>query len=1008
MDSGLFNKESLAGSFKKLETVQIDMDAISREKLSASESSHHDPIAQDDLDIDSNVAAKLTKKPHDKYKFRKSIGQGGMKMVLQVMDRDTTRDIAMAVLPDAANRPKDDTLRFVQEARLTASLEHPNIVPVHDIGVDASGSPYFTMKLIRGETLDSLLTKLDEKIPLYVDSYKMDRLLRIFLKICHGVAFAHSKGVIHLDLKPQNIQIGDFGEVIIMDWGLAKVITSASQEKDTPVNTKTDIRKSGDSDHAELNVTIDGVTKGTPGYMAPEQAAGRNSQRDVRTDIYALGAILYTIATRKAPLETTDVKTMLMDTMHGNIIPPRKRFPELEIPSALEAVIMKAMSLDPDDRYSSVKELRDELYAFINGYATAAERATPIKKAMLFAKRHKITITSLCIISFLLLSFGSYALYEASRQKSGWMLVCTEDFTRPGLSVSSLPELTFTNGWISEPAPPWKLGTDGLQMVKGEWMWLKDIKIPENVKVVLKVHCPSTPDALELCLNSRMETLKEWWHVPTGYSFQFGGFGGTKDIIFKNIDPYAPEIMTSVESKMKTGKVNTIIFQRQDEHVSIQIGSDDPLQAADFFPPMGNEMDKIGIRTFASAMNLQSIEVYRLALPEKASPIIAGDVLVETQNFDAAISKYLTIADNYERTLLGETALAKAYMTAASKITDDKKRGDYFIEIKKRIAGKYPNFKYQEQILELDALLSWRDRRYGESVDLIKLIFSLNPNTSIVQKLIQIPHQELPANITANLFEFIQKTRNLKRLNISSYGIKTLEPLAGLPLTFLDCSKNELTSLKGIEGMKLEILSCQSNAIKSLEQLKDMPLRSLSCQENQITDLSPISYLPIRDLSCAWNKITNLDPLGGLSLERLSIRANPVTSLAPLKNMTSLKVLDAGKTEISSIEPLKGCRLEALSIDSTQVSDISMVSSMPLVLLQLHDCHNINDIAPVLSIPKLERLSIPAHVKDIQALRGMKSLKILSTKGAAPFDAEQQTTPDEFWAAYDKDKANGH
>ena len=167
---------------------------------------------------------KLTRKPPNKYKFRKSVGRGGMKMVLQVRDTDAARDVAMAVLPDAAARPAKDIRKFIEEARITAALEHPNIVPVHEIGADATGAPYFTMKLLRGETLGAVLEHLNQGDKDTIKQYQLMTLLRIFIKICNGMSFAHSKGVLHMDLKPSNIQIGEFGEVLIMDWGLARVL----------------------------------------------------------------------------------------------------------------------------------------------------------------------------------------------------------------------------------------------------------------------------------------------------------------------------------------------------------------------------------------------------------------------------------------------------------------------------------------------------------------------------------------------------------------------------------------------------------------------------------------------------------------------------------------------------------------------------------------------------------------------------------------------------------------
>ena len=360
----------------------------------------------------------LTQKPPDKYKFRKSIGRGGMKMVLQVRDTDTARDVAMAVLPDAAIRPKKDLRKFVEEARITASLEHPNIVPVHEIGMDAAGAPYFTMKLLRGETLAAVLERLNKQDAEALERYSLFHLLHIFIKICNGISFAHSKGVLHMDLKPSNIQIGEFGEVLVLDWGLAKIIS----RKDEPSSSVCQGYDPGKVFEGST-LTLDGITKGTPGYMAPEQAAGQNSKLDEKSDIYSLGAILYAILTWKNPLDPENIEDMLQRTLYGYIVPPRERAPERDIPSALEAVVQKAMNLNPAERYNSVEELREDVNAYIGGFATDAEQATVIKKSFLFAKRNLITFISVSIIIFLLLAVMIYATQENAWKKAPWIPV---------------------------------------------------------------------------------------------------------------------------------------------------------------------------------------------------------------------------------------------------------------------------------------------------------------------------------------------------------------------------------------------------------------------------------------------------------------------------------------------------------------------------------------------------------------------------------------------------------
>ena len=451
-----------------METVQIDIDGL----FSGTETQEQTaPIRFENLELSAeDLLSTLSRKPREKYKFRKSIGQ----VVIQVKDRDTTRDIAMAMLPDAQSRPKQEILSFIEEARITASLEHPNIVPVHDIGVDDCGSPYFTMKLIRGETLASVLRKLHDGDPEYLENYPLDKLLRIFLKICNGVAFAHSKGVLHLDLKPENVQLGDYGEVILMDWGLAKLVSVPENDESTPLDAQV---------VSQGSRTGNGVRKGTPGYMAPEQAAGNESQKSFRTDVYSLGAILYSLLTYCNPLEGNDVKKLLIATIRGDVIPPSQRAPERFIPAGLEAVVLKAMTVDPAGRYSGAKELRNEVLAFLSGFATHAERATPWKKAFLLVRRHKITSIAVAVALLLGLGTGIYAAVDYNSQHGDWIPVCDMNFTDSG---TSLEKFSFYDAFLRERTAPWSLTGSGLQVKRGEWLWLTDPNIRENIRVVVE------------------------------------------------------------------------------------------------------------------------------------------------------------------------------------------------------------------------------------------------------------------------------------------------------------------------------------------------------------------------------------------------------------------------------------------------------------------------------------------------------------------------------------------
>ena len=291
----------------------VDLDYIPTQSLDAASNKKTD-------DSDKSIREIISQAKKDtKYIVDKVIGQGGMGAVLGTIDQDIRRKVAMKVmLPE--NR--SDTLkvtRFLEEAQVTGQLEHPNIVPVHEIGIDENARIYFTMKLVHGENLETIIAKCDQGDQEYLKKYSLGVLLQLFMKVCDGMSYAHAKGVLHRDLKPENIMIGGFGEVLVMDWGIAKILGK-------------DGALSGDDaeeidDTVRQTMTMEGRIMGTPAYMSPEQACGRISELDQRSDIFSLGGILYKILTFCHPYEGPTVEESLEQAQDGDLISPDIRTP---------------------------------------------------------------------------------------------------------------------------------------------------------------------------------------------------------------------------------------------------------------------------------------------------------------------------------------------------------------------------------------------------------------------------------------------------------------------------------------------------------------------------------------------------------------------------------------------------------------------------------------------------------------------------------------------------------
>ena len=321
---------------------------------------------QSDDSLDPHAVAVLRFLPPEirgvnKYGVHGLIGMGGMGAVLEAEDLDTRRRVAMKVLLKTG--APENVARFVAEAQITAQLDHPNILPIYELSVNAQDKPFYTMKLVRGESLRKVLDELREQKAEAAARFPLAELLKVFDKICEAVAFAHAKRIVHRDLKPDNILLGRHGEVWVTDWGLAKPLPRRADEA-SDFETSTAIDSVRHTDPAAVE-TESGMAVGSPQFMSPEQAAGSHAV-DERSDVYSLGAILYQMLTLEPPVRGNDRFEILENALNGRITPipeslAGKAIPHLAGATSLEhlsGVVMKALSADPARRPSSVKELQ--------------------------------------------------------------------------------------------------------------------------------------------------------------------------------------------------------------------------------------------------------------------------------------------------------------------------------------------------------------------------------------------------------------------------------------------------------------------------------------------------------------------------------------------------------------------------------------------------------------------------------------------------------------------------
>lgn len=360
----------------------------------------------------------------DRYEVRRPYARGGLGQVSVAMDLELNREVAVKELLDHAAGSSEARARFLREAEVTSQLEHPGVVPVYGLGIGAKGRPYYAMRLIKGTTLQQAIDLLNSKDNRENAERRRQyrELLRRFIAVCETMAFAHSRGVIHRDLKPLNIMLGDYGETLIVDWGLAKTVgsgqwaVSSEEKKSNEMDTPSEPRRAADGTLSNAQLTQAGQILGTPSYMSPEQAAGQWEQLGPASDIFSLGAILYAILTGRPPF-VGDRAAMMEQSRAGTWIPARQI--NANAPLALDAVCRKAMAFDPARRYSSAKDLAAELDRWLGDEPVTAWREPILVRLGRWARRRRgwvAAASALLLTSVVGLAIGLFAVDRERRQ----------------------------------------------------------------------------------------------------------------------------------------------------------------------------------------------------------------------------------------------------------------------------------------------------------------------------------------------------------------------------------------------------------------------------------------------------------------------------------------------------------------------------------------------------------------------------------------------------------------
>jgi len=733
--------------------------------------------------------------------------------------------------------------RFVEEAQVTAQLEHPNIVPVHELDRAPDGTIYFTMKLVKGRSLADILTDIKDReggpprermraaCAVACDKNRnhprpyalrgdeasdaprppapplpsgevarragegrqsdalpsLGDLLQMFLKVCDGVAFAHSRGVIHRDLKPANIMVGDFGEVLVMDWGLAKV----SGREDIRA---ADIIETSRLERAETR-TIEGSILGTPAYMAPEQAEGKLDKIDERSDVYSLGAILYEILTLERAIQGENKWQVLANVLNGRIVPPEKRAPDRQPPRELSAIAMKCLSKNRARRYRSVMDLRKDISLFLEGRSVSAAPDAFGQAVVKLVKRNKGASVAAAAAAVVLIAvtIGFIIRLEGQRNRalaSERRAVLNEQAALAAQQQQRATALKASEG-LAQAAI--RAADEGR---------FADADFRANAALQVMPDGPWGHYALGAVALAKKDHETARKHLEEALRL---------DPAHKPSSVFLAQVQSASGELVKWEKVAAEADQSKDWRTLIAAGD----------------------ALFSAQRNRPAIAAYQRALTLlENEPGIPEPTRAELKDKLARASACLKMEGFWDSIL---------------NLPPE--------EQKNRIEGKLRDL-------------------YGSDASV----------GCVIQK---------------GGFQGVALGYGDK--------VRWLDPLRGLPLTSLACGGTRVSDLSPLKGLPLRELDCQSTPVSDLSALKGMPLTSLNCANTGIADLGPLRGMELIFFHCGGTRVADLKPLQGMPLKTLICNVALVNDLTALRGMPleSLNIGYLGVTDLTPLTGIR-------------------------------------------------------------------------------------------------------
>jgi len=911
------------------------------------------------------------------FVFGRQIAKGGMGAILEGEDCKLGRTIAVKVMLDP-HASSEHARRFVQEAAVLGKLEHPNIVPIHDLGRDSEGALYYTMKLVKGRTLQNILDDLRHEKKEALEHYTLDRLLTIFRKVCDALAFAHANNIIHRDLKPENVMVGEFGEVLVMDWGIAKIMGELGVEGSAGTPARSDPSSGEESPRSSSLTpaqTLDGAVMGTPNYMSPEQALGKVNELDERSDIFSLGGILYAILTLRPPVEGKDVWEVLEKVSTAEITPPTtfgtttgkgqhqekgnivaassiKPLPHLKggrVPAALSAVAMKALSLNKAQRYQHVAAFSEDIEAYQSGFATTAEQAGLWTQALLFIRRHRAASVGAILVILVGGVFGTKALLEGRRAERTLMELRG---TAPLFAAQS--RILLIDG---------KLG-DALE------------KIVYAVKL-----CPDNPD-YQLDRAHLLQSTQNLAEAAAAYRLV---------LLLRPSDDSAKtnlELCRKLVAEKNAG--NKLPLAAENRLLDALIAQKRHLEAA----PLSARLNRTAETALATILA-------KLAQYTRQQAWNQNRLRQTGETFELN----LTGLEMSDLSALRGLPISKLTIVSAP-VSDLSPLAGMPLE---ELEAQYTN------VSDLSPLRGMKLRRLNLARTRVKDISPLAgmPLRSLVLEGLVLSDLSVLTGMPLNTLS-IQSTR----------GVTDLSPISGAPLEYLMMSFARVSDIKPLQRMPLKTLSMDFSQVQDFSPLRGHPTLERIALPFGVSDIEFLDTLPrLREVS--------LQPYGSSLSERFSAtdffarygKRTPVlrdawNALAAM----GLKEMPVGSVELhpqrglmlhlhspppEDLRPLRQLPISHLGISGTpsRLRDLSPLRGMAIKTLTIPNIIG-GDITPLMDCLELEELFVtdPSVFPDFQKLRSHPRLRRISTRFVNGHPAQKA---EEFWKEYDAKQAAG-